>query len=136
MLQAPSFSPRPDADALRDEGWTVPLLLLKRHRVEHVVVGEAAAAAYGRPPAGPVAITVVPASYGRNLDRLDAARRALVKEGAQVDVLHRPPGTTGYGDLLADARPVRLGDLEVLIASSEDLDRIAAAQAAPPIRVA
>ena len=131
MLQAPSFSPRPDADALRDEAWTVPLLLLKRHRVEHVVVGDAAAAAYGRPAPGLVALTVVPASYGRNLDRLDAALRDLATEHAQIDVVHRPPGTTGFGDLLADARPVQLGDLEVLVASSEDLDRIAAAQAAP-----
>ena len=131
MPQAPSFSPRPDADALRDEAWTVPLLLLRRHRVEHVVTGAAASAAYGEPPAVPTALTVVPATYARNLDRLSAALRDVAAEGARLEVEHRPAGTAGFGDLLADARPVALGDLEVLVASSEDLARMTAAAAAP-----
>ncbi|HEX8104567.1 MAG TPA: hypothetical protein VF533_18260 [Solirubrobacteraceae bacterium] len=127
MLQAPSFSPRPDAEALRDDAWIVPLLLLRRHNVDHVVIGDAAAAAYGERPPGPVGLTVVPASYGRNLDRLAEARKAIAEQGAAVEIEHRPDGTDGYHDLHDDARPVRIGDVEVLVASSEDLARIRAA---------
>lgn len=133
MLQAPSFSPRPDADALRDESWTAPLLLLRRHGVQHVVIGAAAAAAYGRPPAGRAPLTIVPAAYGRNLDRLTAARRAIEAEGAELVVDHLPAGTDGFRDLHADARPVAIGDLEILVASSEDLARIDAAATRPRV---
>ncbi len=127
MLQAPSFSPRPDADALRDESWVVPLLLLRRHNVDHVVIGDAAAAAYGERPAGPVALTVVPASYGRNLDRLATARQEIAEQGGELVVEHRPDGTEGFHDLHDDARPVTIGDVQVLVASSEDLARMRAA---------
>ena len=127
MLQAPSFSPRPDADALRDESWVVPLLVLHRHHVDHVVIGDAAAAAYGEPPAAPGPLTVVPAAYGRNLDRLSTARREIAEQGAEIVIEHRPEGTDGYHDLHDDARPVSIGDVRFLVASSEDLARIRAA---------
>ncbi len=133
MLQAPSFSPRPDADALRDESWVLPLLALRRHNVDHVVIGEAAHAAYGEPPAAPIALTVVPASYGRNLDRLAAARREIAEQAGELTVEHRPDGTDGYRDLHDDARPVAIGDVQVLVASSEDLARIRAAASTPRV---
>jgi hypothetical protein len=131
MLEAPSYSPRPDADGLRDEAWIAPLLVLHGHRVDHVVAGEAAAAAYGERPPAPGPLTVVPASYGRNRDRLEKALRDLEAEGLTIEVSHCPPGTEGFRDLLDDARPVRIaGDLEVLVASSEDLARMRDAESA------
>lgn len=131
MLEAPSFSPRPDAEALRDETWVAPLQILRRHRVDHVIAGDAAAAAYGLPVPALAPLAIVPALYERNLDRLTAARRELKAAGATVDVLHRPAGTDGYRDLHDDARPVRIApDLEVLVASSEDLARMREAAAA------
>jgi hypothetical protein len=130
MLEAPSHSPRPDADGLRDEAWIAPLLVLHGHGVDHVVAGEAAAATYGARPAEPGPLTVVPATYGRNRDRLAKALRDLEAEGLTIEVTHQPAGTEGFRDLLDDARSVRIaGDLEVLVASSEDLDRMREAAA-------
>jgi hypothetical protein len=125
MLQAPSYSPTPDAAALSDEARILPLKVLRRHRVEHVVAGDAAAAAYGRPSVTATPLTVVPAPYGRNLDRLSAALCDLRSAGVTLDVVHRPAGTDGFRDLLADARPVVVTGFEVLVASAEDLDRMA-----------
>ena len=130
MLEAPSYSPRPDPDGLRDEAWIAPLLVLHGHGVDHVVAGEAAAATYGTRPPEPGPLTVVPAPYGRNRDRLAAALRDLEAEGLTIEVSHQPAGTDGFRDLLDDARPVRIaGDLEVLVASSEDLSRMREAEA-------
>jgi hypothetical protein len=130
MLEAPSYSPRPDADGLRDEAWIAPLLVLHGHKVDHVVAGEAAAATYGARPPEPGPLTVVPAPYGRNQDRLAAALRDLEAEGLEIVVSHQPAGTEGFRDLLDDARPVKIaGDLEVLVASSEDLARMRQAEA-------
>jgi hypothetical protein len=76
MLQrhrAPGIDPRPARptngfEHLKDE-WVVVLRWLAEGRVEHVLVGPAAEAIRGSATAlGPVAI--VPAPYGRNLDRL------------------------------------------------------------------
>jgi len=124
MLQAPSYSPVPDADALSEEAWIRPLQILHRHRVEHVVAGDAAAAAYGRAPDPSTPLTVVPARYGRNLDRLSAALEDVRSSSAALNVIDRPAGTDGYRDLLADARPVTVAGLDVLVASAEDLARM------------
>ncbi len=129
--RSPVVLPRPDADALRDEAWIAPLQILRRHRVDHVIAGDAAAAAYGMPAPALAPLTIVPALYERNLDRLAAARREFEATGAAVVILHRPVGTDGYRDLHDDARPVRIAaDLDVLVASSEDLARMRAAAAA------
>lgn len=127
MLQAPSHSPSPDADALSDEAWILPLQILRRHRVEHVVAGDAAAAAYGRPPNGATPLTVAPALYGRNLDRVRNALVDVRSTGASLEVVHRPAGTDGFRDLLADARPVTVAGFEILVASAEDVARMAQA---------
>ncbi len=124
MLQAPSYSPAPDADALSDEAWIRPLQILHRHRVEHVIAGDAAAAAYGRAHDPSTPLTIVPARYGRNLDRLRGALEDVRSSGAALVVVDRPAGTDGYRDLLADARPVTVAGLEVLVASAEDLARM------------
>jgi hypothetical protein len=127
MLQAPSYTPTPDADALSGEAWIHPLQILRRHRVEHVIAGDAAAAAYGRVPVESAPLTVVPAPYGRNLDRLSTALADMRAAGVTLDVVHRPAGTDGFRDLLADARPVNVAGFEVLVASAEDVARMAAA---------
>lgn len=114
----------PDVDALSEAKWILPLQILHRHRVEHVVAGDAAGAAYGSSPAAQAPLTVVPAPYGRNLDRLTGALRELRAVGATVEVTHRPAGTDGFRDLLADARPVTIAGFEVLVTSAEDLTRM------------
>jgi hypothetical protein len=65
-----------------DQRWIAVLRWLQANRIEFVLVGPAARAVRGEPKArGPVAI--VPAPYGRNLDRL---ARALVAAHARLRV--------------------------------------------------
>jgi hypothetical protein len=129
MIEAPSFSPRPNADALREDAWVAPLIVLRRHRVEHIIAGDVAAAAYGGTVQPGTPVTIVPAQYGRNLERLAAARAEI--DGAALQVISRPAGTEGFRDLLDDARIVTLGGgLDVLVASSEDLERMREASSA------
>jgi hypothetical protein len=119
-----------------------PLLLttlatLQRHDVQFVLVGDVAEAIYNR--GGFVSgIAIVPASYGRNVERLIAALQGLDGElgiagtpandavdwrrtdlrdlapcsfmtsGADVDVNFEPAGTRGYQDLFDDASQIEL----------------------------
>jgi hypothetical protein len=119
-----------------------PLLLttlgtLQRHDVQFVLVGDVAEAIYNR--GGFVSgVAIVPASYGRNVERLIAALEGLDAEmgiagtasnepvdwrrtdlrdlapcsfmtsGADVDVNFEPSGTRGYPDLFDDAAQIQL----------------------------
>ena len=102
-----------------DESWLTLLRWLQASRVEFVLVGPAARAIRGEAGArGPV--TIVPAPYGRNLDRL---ARALWSGHARLRV---DAGPAGAG---ADTVPVKLtaeklvrGERWTLRCGSHDLD--------------
>jgi hypothetical protein len=110
---------------------------LQQHDVQFVLVGDVAEAIYNN--GGFVSgVAIVPASYGRNVERLIAALRALEAEmgiagipanefvewwrsdlrdlapcsfmtsGADVDVDFEPSGTRGYQDLFDDASQIQL----------------------------
>jgi hypothetical protein len=110
---------------------------LQRHDVQFVLVGDVAEAIYNH--GGFVSgVAIVPASYGRNVERLIAALRALDAEmgiagipasesvdwwrtdlrdlapcsfmtsGADVDVDFEPGDTRGYQDLFDDASQIEL----------------------------
>lgn len=147
MTTSPTRPPAlpPDAVAL--------LARLDKAGVEHVLIGELAAALQGCPWSDPT-VTIVPARYERNLDRLAAAlsevRAAPLREvGGEgwepvparlrrlerlslstmlgsLDVDFEPPATAGHLDLFENARrrTVTPG-LEVQVAALEDLIRIA-----------
>ena len=119
-----------------------PLLLttlaaLQQHDVHFVLVGDVAEAIYN--DGGFVSgVAIVPASYGRNVERLIAALQALDAElgiagtpanelvdwrrsdlrdlapcsfmtsGADVDISFEPGGTGGYPDLFDDATQIQL----------------------------
>jgi hypothetical protein len=113
------------------------LRTLQQHDVEYVLVGDVAKAIYDH--GGFVSgLAVVPASYGRNVERLNGALEAMGAElgiaGARaatqldyhrmdlreiapcsfitrfvdVDVNFEPPGTSGYRDLFDDASHIQL----------------------------
>jgi hypothetical protein len=83
-----------------DERWIAVLRWLQANRIEFVLVGSAARAVRGESAArGPVAI--VPAPYGRNLDRLG---RALMSAHARLRVDAGAVGDTAG----ADTMPVKL----------------------------
>jgi hypothetical protein len=115
-----------------------PLATLEKHRVEFVLVGDVANAIYNH--GGVVSgVAIVPASYGRNVERLAAALQALnaalgiagrpdprgldwrtmdlrelapctfMTTYADVDVDFQPAGTNGYRDLFQDADRFEVG---------------------------
>ncbi|HEX4106705.1 MAG TPA: hypothetical protein VHX88_01135 [Solirubrobacteraceae bacterium] len=128
----------PDALAL--------LAALDAASVDHVMIGELAAAVHGQPWANDT-LVITPARYGRNLDRLsrllrdlDAAWRVegevevldvdlcaselmrvdrwrLLTDQGELD-LEFAPGGLGYRELFRDARPFALGGtvVQVLLA--------------------
>ena len=110
---------------------------LQQHDVQFVLIGDVAEAIYNR--GGFVSgVAIVPASYGRNVERLIAAlqgidaelgiagtpaneavdwRRADLRDlapctfmtsGADIDVDFEPSGTRGYQDLFDDASQIQL----------------------------
>jgi hypothetical protein len=79
-----------------DQRWIAVLRWLQANRIEFVLVGAAARAVRGEAKArGPVAI--VPAPYGRNLDRL---ARALVSAHARLRVDAGPEGETAGAETM------------------------------------
>lgn len=113
------------------------LRTLQQHDVEYVLVGDVAKAIYDH--GGFVAgVAVAPASYGRNVERLNGALQAMdaelgiagtpaetqfdyrrldlreiapcsfITRHVDVDVNFEPPGTRGYRDLFDDASHVDL----------------------------
>jgi hypothetical protein len=103
-----------------DESWIAVLRWLQASRVEFVLVGPVARAVRGEADArGPVSI--VPAPYGRNLDRL---ARALLSAHARLRMDIGTEGPSG-----ADTAPVKLtaeklvrGPRWTLRCGSHDLD--------------
>ena len=125
------------------------LQTLESHAVEYVLVGEVADAIHdgGGFISG---VAIVPAAYGRNVDRLALALKALdahLSNGqpmdprmtdlratapctfttahANVELDFAPGGTHGYPDLFDDAARTRLAPaVNPHVASPQDLDRI------------
>jgi hypothetical protein len=121
--------------------------------VQYVVIGAIAAIAHGAPVGATFDIDLTPARDPENLGRLSNALRALdarirtdaVEGGlafahdaaslANVQMLNLtcphgdfdlafvPSGTSGYEDLVLGATPIRVGALEVLVASLVDVIR-------------
>ena len=133
------------------------LRALERHRVEHVLVGDAADAIHQGGRGFVDAVAIVPSGYARNVDRLAAAlgalhaelrvpgeaqlvtvdlgpaslrevgRWTLATDHADVAIDFEPPGTAGYVDLFANAPRVELSGVSPHVAAAEDLDRIESA---------
>ncbi len=136
------------------------LRTLALHDVEFVLVGGVAEAIYNH--GGFVSgVAIVPAHYGRNVERLGAALQALDAEQGvagtpgtpldprsdlrelapcsfttrcvDVDVDFEPAGTGGYRDLFDDAATIELaGGVRPLVAALGDLERMARV-GAPPV---
>jgi len=145
----------PDAIAL--------LARLDKLSVEHVLVGELAAAVHGVRFIDDT-VVIVPAGYARNLDRLSfalrevkavpqaetasapswtatpgslraASRIALTTTLGELEVDFEPPATAGHLDLFENARRHTITPgLEVQVAALEDLIRIAEMRAGPADR--
>jgi hypothetical protein len=98
---------------------TVALLRrLQRARVEFVLVGAVARAVRGdRVSTGP--LTIVPAPYGRNADRLDQLRIGA----AELEVIKRPADAPAYQELMYEATRFDLTeDVAVEVAAPEDIE--------------
>ena len=125
------------------------LQTLESHGVEYVLVGEVADAIHNG--GGLISgVAIVPAAYGRNVDRLAAALKALdahLSNGrpmdpratdlratapcifttahANVELDFAPGGTNGYADLFDDAPRIRLAAaVNPHVAAPQDLERI------------
>jgi hypothetical protein len=151
-----NFPLPPDAVAL--------LARLDKLGVEHVLIGELAAAIHGCRWSDDT-VTVVPARYARNLDRLarglrelhasprtdaDTApvsweptaerlrqrgRLALTTMLGELEIDFEPPATAGHLDLFENARRhTIIPGLEVQVAALEDLIRIAEMRSGPADR--
>lgn len=129
------------------------LAILNDHRVDYVVIGAWAAIAQGAPIGATRDIDVTPATVDANLERLSAALRDLgarirtegVPDGlafdhdgaslaragvwnlvcrhGELDLSFTPSGTSGYDDLVAKARVVRIHGVEARIADLADIIR-------------
>ncbi len=126
------------SDLQLDPDLIATLAALETHRVEFVLVGDVANAIYNH--GGFVSgVAIVPASYGRNVERLAGAldamnaelgiagrpdpggadwRRSDLRElapcsfmtlYADVDLDFKPTATSGYPDLFQDAARIELG---------------------------
>jgi hypothetical protein len=104
-----------------DAGWIDVLGWLQANRVEHILVGAAARALRGeRGATGPVAI--VPAPYGRNLDRV---ARALCSAHARLRVDDRSgagPAATASPPLKLTAESLLRGERWTLSCGTHELD--------------
>lgn len=127
--------------------------VLNDHKVEYVVVGSLAALLQGVPLPRTADIDVTPASSPANKKRLAAALRDLgarlrapgldepieiavdertfagmmtmtfVTSFGPFDVCFVPDGTTGYDDLIRDAQVLVRNDVNIPVASLEDITR-------------
>jgi hypothetical protein len=128
------------------------LRVFAKHGVEFVVIGGFAATIHGSPLVT-FDIDITPSRAPDNLARLSAALREmnariwtqpepegiafdhdadsladvqilnLVTDFGRLDVTSTPAGTTGYEDLRRDALLIRIGDIDVLVASLADVVR-------------
>jgi predicted nucleotidyltransferase len=134
------------------------LRTLQEHDVEFIVIGGIAAAAHGSPSVT-MDLDVCYKRTPENLERLSAALRTLhaklrrvdhdvpflldaktleagdhftlLTDAGDLDCMATPSGVQGYEDLLAEAVPVDLDGLRVLVASVDDLIRMKRAAARP-----
>lgn len=62
---------------------------------------------------------------GKDLQRLivDLRFLNLITSYGQLDIIHRPEGYSGYRELAAPAKSLKLGDIEVHVAALEDIIR-------------
>jgi hypothetical protein len=101
-----------------DEKWVAVLQWLKANRVDFVLVGAAAEAVRGASDAtGPVSI--VPAPYGRNFDRLS---RALVSANGVVRVDTGDGGDTELMQVKLTPEKLGRGQLWTVRCGQHDLD--------------
>jgi hypothetical protein len=147
-------------ELLLDPDLISTLRTLETHRVEFVLIGDAAHAVYNH--GGLVSgVAIVPGNYGRNVERLMGALDAMNAEigiagradprgldwrrmdlrelapctfmtmHADIDIDFEPAGTNGYRDLFQDAYRVEVGTgAQPHVVSIEDLDRME--HGAPP----
>ena len=128
------------------------LRVLVEHEVEFVLIGGLAATLYGSPHVT-TDVDISPSSASANLERLTAALAVLearirvegVPEGlafdpapsllsrvsilnlttrfGDLDLTFEPSGTGGYGDLIKAAISLDIGDVQLLVASLDDVIR-------------
>jgi hypothetical protein len=127
------------------------LEVLRRHQVDHVVIGGMAAVAHGSPLLTGD-IDVVPRNHRDNLERLSDALRELdakIRNGdddplpfahdatslagsvfwnlttkhGDLDITFSPSGTDGYADLLRQAVTIRISGEPVVVAALVDVIR-------------
>lgn len=91
---------------------------LASNRVEFVLIGAVARAIRGeRSALG--AVTIVPAPYGRNQDRLERSRFAQ----QELEIVLRPEGAPPYQDLMYEATRFQITpELPVDVAAPEDIE--------------
>jgi hypothetical protein len=138
-----------DAERILDE--------LARHGVDYVIVGGLAVQTHGHvrttvdidvfPSPDPSNLSRLadalnaldarilnPGSEGMKIDAISLPRASLwqfaTRHGA-IDVLHDAPGAPPYDELRARALVIRLGDLELAVASLDDLIGMKRASARP-----
>lgn len=128
------------------------LVVLTKHEVAFVVIGGVAATLHASPFAT-YDLDICPAPDQDNLRRLQTALEELdarirvtdepdpvrinfsprvieaapflnlITKWGPLDIVHRPDGTEGYGDLVRDAQRVKLTGIEIAVASRADVLR-------------
>lgn len=128
------------------------LAVLAKHGVDFIVIGGVAATIHGSPYVT-YDVDICPADNDDNLKRLQSALEELdarirvtdepepvrinfsprviraapylnlITKFGPLDIVHLPGGTKGYPDLARDAEQIKLGDLEIRVASRADVLR-------------
>ena len=80
-------------------------------------------------PAGPVRVDWTAKDLHRWI--VDFRWLNLMTDYGQLDLIHRPGGTSGYNDLARGARMISLGDVSIKVAALEDIIRSKEAVARP-----
>jgi hypothetical protein len=138
------------------------LQALTRHKVDFVLIGGLAARLHGSPTVT-IDVDICPSRESDNLERLAEALREMnaqlrtvgedvpfkVDAGSlertlnltlttmygALDILAEPSGTSGYSELAANAKTYELDDLQLKVASLEDLMRMKEAAGRPKDRI-